>query len=82
MHNSFSVFLSHIPTVIWVFCAVLLLGFLWQLFAMQLSRNRLRKHIGTLIRTLREQVEGSQPDPRYGLTLEQLDTYRVALGVC
>lgn len=79
MQNSFSVFLSHIPTVIWVFCAVLLLGFLWQLIAMQLSRNRLRKHIGTLIRTLREQVEGSQPDPRYGLTLEQLDTYRVAL---
>lgn len=79
MQSAFSIFLNHIPTVIWVFCFVLLLGFVWQMIAMQLSRNRLRNHIRTIIRILREQIDTNRADPRYGLTVEQLDIYRVAL---
>jgi hypothetical protein len=79
MHGSLLVFLSHIPVVIWVFCAVLLLGFLWQLLAMQLSRNRLRKRLRTLTSALRELTGTGRRELQSGLTAEQLDAYRVAL---
>lgn len=79
MHGSLLVFLSRIPLVIWVFCAVLLLGFLWQLAAMQFSRNRLRKQLRTLTNALQGLADASRPKPQRGLTAEQLDGYRVAL---
>lgn len=79
MHGSLLVFLSHIPVVIWVFCAVLLMVFFWQLIAMQLSRNRLRKHLGTLTNALKELADANLQKPQSGLTAEQLDGYRVAL---
>ena len=79
MHGSRLVFLSHIPIVIWVFCAVLLLGFLWQLLAMQLSRNRLRKKLRTLTSALRDLTDTGRRELQSGLNAEQLDAYRVAL---
>jgi len=36
MNDSLLVFLSHIPEIIWAFCAVVLLVFAWQWFAMWL----------------------------------------------
>lgn len=79
MHGSLLVFLNRIPAVIWVFCAILLLGFFWQLIAMQLSRNRLRKHLGTLTNALKELADANSQKSLGGLTAEQLDEYRVAL---
>lgn len=79
MNDSLLVFLSHIPEIIWVFCAVVLLVFAWQWFAMRLSRNRLRRHLRTLAATLNELREGDHRESSRGLTAEKLDEYRVAL---
>lgn len=79
MHGSLLVFLDHIPNVIWVFCAVLLMGFFWQLITMQVSRNRLRKQLRTLNNSLTELADANRKAPQGGLTAEQLDGYRVAL---
>ena len=79
MHGSLLVFLNHIPAVIRIFCAALLLGFLWQLLTMQLSRNRLRKKIKILTSALRELANTNHQEHQSGLTVEQLDGYRVAM---
>ena len=79
MPPSLLVFLSHIPGVIWVFCAVLLLGFLWQLIAMQVSRNKLRKKLIILTNAIRDATDAHRQNPQSGLSAEQLDRYRVAL---
>jgi hypothetical protein len=79
MNDSLVVFLSHIPVVIWVFCFVLLMGFFWQMIAMQLSRNRLRKHLKTLTNALKVLGEANRHEPQGGLTGEQLDGYHVGL---
>ena len=80
MPASLLVFLSHIPGVIWVFCAVLLLGFLWQLIGMQVSRNKLRKKLRILTNALKDLTDTDRQNPQSGLTAEQLDRYRVALN--
>lgn len=80
MPASLLVFLSHIPGVIWVFCAVLLLGFLWQLIAMQVSRNKLRKKLYILTNALKDLTDTDGQNPQSGLTSEQLDRCRVALN--
>lgn len=79
MSTSLFAFLSHIPGVIWFFCAILLLGFLWQLITMQISRNRVRKNIVVLADALRTFSDTDRPHPTRGLTAEQVDHYRVEL---
>jgi hypothetical protein len=79
MPGSLFVFLGHIPVVIWVFCAVLLLGFFWQLIAMQLSRNRVGNELRALANALTELADANQQQPQSGLTAVQLDGYRVVL---
>lgn len=79
MPASLSAFLSHIPAVIWAFCVLLGMVFLWQLIAMERSRNRVRKHLGTLTKALKELGDANRHEPQGGLTAEQLDRYRVAL---
>lgn len=79
MPASLFVFLSHIPAVIWAFCVLLGMVFLWQLIAMELSRNRVRKHLRTLTKALKELGDANRHEPQGGLTAAQLDRYRVAL---
>ncbi|HET9101689.1 MAG TPA: hypothetical protein VFN62_14930 [Acidobacteriaceae bacterium] len=79
MPASLFVFFSHIPAVIWAFCVLLGIVFLWQLIAMELSRNRVRKHLGTLTKALKELGDANRHEPQGGLTAAQLDRYRVAL---
>jgi hypothetical protein len=79
MNDSFYGFLGRIPEIIWAFCAVVLLVFLWQWLSMWLSRNRLRKRLRILATTLQELRNGDHRDSLHGLTTEKLDEYRVAL---
>ncbi len=79
MRGSLLVFLGHIPTVIWVFCSILFMGFFWQLIAMQWSRNRLRNNLRKLTAALMEVADAGRSEKQNGLTAEQLDEYRVAL---
>jgi hypothetical protein len=79
MHGSLFAFLRHIPSLIWVFCAVLLLGFFSQLTAMQRSCNRLRRQLRTLTNALNKLADANRPGYRNGLTAEQLDNCRVSL---
>lgn len=79
MNDSLLVFLGHIPNIIWGFCAVVVLVFAWQWFAMWLSHNRLRKRLRTLTDRFQELREGDRTESQRGLTAEKLDEYRVAL---
>jgi len=79
MSPSFIVFLGHIPQVIWAFCCVLVAVFGWQWIAMDLSRNRLRKHLRTMTTRLRELADANRDNLQNGLSAEQVDEYRVAL---
>jgi hypothetical protein len=79
MHGSLFVFLSHIPGIIWGFCAAVVFGFLWQLIAMRVSRNRLRTHLRTLTNALNQLADANRHEAHRGLTAEQLDGYRVGL---
>ena len=79
MNNPFLVFLSHIPDIIWAFCAFVGLVFAWQWFAMWQSCNRLRKRLKALAAALQELRDGDKRESHRGLTAEKLDEYRIAL---
>lgn len=79
MFNSLLVFASHIPVIIWAFCALLGMVFFWQLAEMKLSQHHVRKHLQTLTESLKELGDADRHESQGGLTTEQLDRYRVAL---